>query len=93
MATCNDYSSTIQTPQVTVFTPRKHKSHKHIAIILVAVVGGVAVALVLVSVSVLLLMRRRRRKESEVTFKSSMKNQGKKEKGSLFFQCFCCLHS
>lgn len=82
MATCNDYSSTIETPQVTVFTPRKHKSHKHIAIILVVIFGGVAVALVLVSVFVFLLMRRR--KESEVTFKSSMKNEGKKD-GSLFF--------
>lgn len=92
MVTCNDFSSTIETPQVTVFAPRKHKSHKHIAIILVAVVGGVAVALVLIAVSVLLLVRRRRRKESEVTFKSSMKSESKKDRRVLIFPMFVLLY-
>ncbi|XP_016500698.1 putative LRR receptor-like serine/threonine-protein kinase At5g48740 [Nicotiana tabacum] len=61
MSLCNDFSRnpTIETPQVTVFTPTKRKSHKRLAIILGAV--GVAIfALFLIFISVFLYMRRRK---------------------------------
>lgn len=77
MSLCNDFSKnpTIETPQVTVFTPTKRKSHKRLAIILGAV--GVAIfALFLIFISVFLYMRRRK---SGDTYASSMK------KSKLFF--------
>ncbi|CAI9770641.1 unnamed protein product [Fraxinus pennsylvanica] len=57
---CNDFSSnsSIQ-PQVTIFTPRKHKSHRHIASLLGAL-GGAVLVLFVISFLVILYMRRKR---------------------------------
>ncbi|KAL2488173.1 putative LRR receptor-like serine/threonine-protein kinase [Forsythia ovata] len=73
---CNDFSSnpSIQTPQVTIFSPRKHKSHRHIAILLSAV-GGAVLALFIVTFLVILYMRRKKTeniytRRPEVDFKN-----------------------
>lgn len=73
MSTCNDAgvsrNSSIEAPQVTLFTTtKKHSGHLHIAIILAAV-GGVIFALVIVSIAVFWCVRR---KDKEVTNKESM---------------------
>ncbi|KAL3531111.1 hypothetical protein ACH5RR_010433 [Cinchona calisaya] len=65
---CNDISGMIETPQVTILAPSKHKGHKHIAVVLGAI-GGTALAFALISVSVLLLTRR---KKSEGSSKPSV---------------------
>ncbi|OMO95749.1 hypothetical protein COLO4_15689 [Corchorus olitorius] len=71
---CNDVSSnpSIQTPQVTVVTDRKHARarHNHIAIILGAVAGALF-ALTLISVLVSLYMKKRK---SEATYATSAAN-------------------
>ncbi|KAK1355968.1 putative LRR receptor-like serine/threonine-protein kinase [Heracleum sosnowskyi] len=73
MSTCTDAdmsrNSSIEAPQVTLFTTTKtHSSHIHIVVILAAI-GGVIFALVIVSVAVVLYVRR---KDTGVTFKDSM---------------------
>ncbi|KAL0417458.1 UNVERIFIED_CONTAM: putative LRR receptor-like serine/threonine-protein kinase [Sesamum radiatum] len=59
--TCNGLSRTpsLETPQVTIFTPRKHKNHRHLAILLGAV-GGAVLALFIISFSALLYLKRKR---------------------------------
>ncbi|KAL8529069.1 hypothetical protein ACS0TY_006509 [Phlomoides rotata] len=58
---CNALSSnsSLQDPQVTIFTPRKRKSHSHLAILFGAV-GGAVLALFIISFSVLLYMKRKK---------------------------------
>lgn len=68
--TCNDNSSnsSLQTPQVTVFTPRKRKSHSHLAILLGAM-GGAILALFAIAFSALLYIKRKR---GQTTYLPSM---------------------
>ncbi|KAK6141288.1 hypothetical protein DH2020_024972 [Rehmannia glutinosa] len=49
----------LETPQVTIFTPRKRKNHSHLAILLGSV-GGAVLALFVLSFSVLLYMKRKK---------------------------------
>ena len=67
---CNDVSSnlSIETPQVTIFTSRKHTPHRHLAIILGAA-GGALFALILISLLVLLYIQKRK---TEATYTTSM---------------------
>lgn len=72
MSTCNDTdvsrNSSIEAPQVTLFTTtKKHSGHLHIALVLAAV-GGVIFALIIVSIAVFLYVRR---KDKDVTYKES----------------------
>ncbi|PPS16514.1 hypothetical protein GOBAR_AA04072 [Gossypium barbadense] len=66
---CNDVSSnpSIETPQVTVVTNRKHRGHRHLAIILGAA-GGTLFALLLTSLLVLLYINKRK---TEATYTTS----------------------
>ncbi|KAL2239204.1 probable LRR receptor-like serine/threonine-protein kinase At5g48740 [Sesamum indicum] len=59
--TCNGLSRnpSLETPQVTIFTPRKRKNHSHLAILLGAV-GGAVLALFVISFSALLYLKRKR---------------------------------
>ncbi|KAK6163745.1 hypothetical protein DH2020_000609 [Rehmannia glutinosa] len=59
--TCNSLSRnpSLETPQVTIFTPRKRKNHSHLAILLGSV-GGAVLALFVLSFSVLLYMKRKK---------------------------------
>ncbi|KAK6163741.1 hypothetical protein DH2020_000605 [Rehmannia glutinosa] len=59
--TCNSLSRnpSLETPQVTIFTPRKRKNHSHLAILLGAV-GGAVLALFVLSFSALLYMKRKK---------------------------------
>ncbi|OMO89270.1 hypothetical protein CCACVL1_07943 [Corchorus capsularis] len=66
---CNDVPS-IETPQVTVVTNRKHTRHNHIAIILGAVAGALF-ALTLISILVSLYIKKRK---SEATYATSAAN-------------------
>ncbi|KAI9108098.1 hypothetical protein K1719_020971 [Acacia pycnantha] len=60
-AVCDDGSFTpsIETPQVTIIPRRKHKTQKHLAIIL-SLVGGATLVLFLIFLSVILHMTKRR---------------------------------
>ncbi|KAF8394112.1 hypothetical protein HHK36_020317 [Tetracentron sinense] len=66
LSTCNDRSdnSSLETPQVTIFTTRKHSGHNRTAIIFGSI-GGVIFALLLIAL--LMFMYRRRRKGTEIT--------------------------
>ncbi|MBA0704541.1 hypothetical protein Golax_016793, partial [Gossypium laxum] len=66
---CNDVSSnaSIETPQVTIVTNRKHRAHRHLAIILGAA-GGTLFALLLTSLLVLLYINKRK---TEATYTTS----------------------
>ena len=73
MSTCNDTdvsrNSSIEAPQVTLFTTtKKHSGHIHLVVILAAV-GGVIFAFIIVSITVLLYVKR---KDKGVTYKGSM---------------------
>ena len=73
MSTCNDAdvsrNSSIEAPQVTLFTtPKKRSGHFNIVVILAAV-GGVIFALVIVSFAVLMYVKR---KDKGVAYKESM---------------------
>ncbi|KAH6803550.1 Leucine-rich repeat protein kinase family protein [Perilla frutescens var. frutescens] len=59
--TCNENStnSSLQTPQVTVFTPKKRDSNSHLAVLLGAV-GGAVLALFAIAFSTLLYIKRKR---------------------------------
>ncbi|KAL0436154.1 UNVERIFIED_CONTAM: putative LRR receptor-like serine/threonine-protein kinase [Sesamum radiatum] len=63
--TCNGLSRTpsLETPQVTIFSPRKRKNHSHLAILLGAV-GGAVLALFVISFSALLYLKRKRAEKS-----------------------------
>ncbi|XWS76097.1 hypothetical protein CRYUN_Cryun01aG0147800 [Craigia yunnanensis] len=65
---CNDVSSnpSIETPQVTIFTNRKHTRHRHLAIILGAA-GGAVFALLLFSLLVLLYIKKRKTEATYTT--------------------------
>ncbi|XP_016746090.1 probable LRR receptor-like serine/threonine-protein kinase At5g48740 isoform X1 [Gossypium hirsutum] len=67
--TCNDVSSnpSIETPQVTIVTNRKHRAHRHLAIILGAA-AGTLFALLLTSLLVLLYINKRK---TEATYTTS----------------------
>lgn len=64
--TCNDFSSnsSIEAPQVTIFTRKKHTGHSHVAVILGAIGGALLALLILASIFVLLYVKKRR---TEVT--------------------------
>ncbi|MBA0790998.1 hypothetical protein Gohar_015606 [Gossypium harknessii] len=66
---CNDVSSnpSIETPQVTIVTNKKHGAHRHLAIILGAA-GGTLFALLLTSLLVLLYINKRK---TEATYTTS----------------------
>lgn len=59
----------IETPEFTIFTKKKHNVHNHLAIVLGAV-GGAILVLLVVSLSVLFYTRRKR---PEVTYTASKK--------------------
>ncbi|KAH9784861.1 putative LRR receptor-like serine/threonine-protein kinase [Citrus sinensis] len=75
--TCNGVSSSsnpsIQTPQVTVVTNKKHSKSNHIAIILGAT-GGALFVLLLVSLAVFLYVRRRATDQVSYTTTTEMRN-------------------
>lgn len=75
--TCNGVSSSsnpsIQTPQVTVVTNKKHSKSDHIAIILGAT-GGALFVLLLVSLAVFLYVRRRATDQVSYTTTTDMRN-------------------
>ncbi|XP_004292376.1 PREDICTED: probable LRR receptor-like serine/threonine-protein kinase At5g48740-like [Fragaria vesca subsp. vesca] len=60
--TCNDFSanSSIATPQVTIFTKKKHMKHNSVAVILGAIGGALLALLILASISVMLYVKKRR---------------------------------
>lgn len=62
MSTCNDTlgNPSIETPQVTIFTKKKHKDLSHVAVIIIGAVGGLVLALLIISLSVFLYTRRKR---------------------------------
>ncbi|GER33352.1 leucine-rich repeat protein kinase family protein [Striga asiatica] len=65
LSTCSELSRnpSLETPQVTVFTPRKRKNHSHLGILL-ASVGTAAVVLVLISFSALFYIKRKKTENS-----------------------------
>ncbi|XP_022758647.1 probable LRR receptor-like serine/threonine-protein kinase At5g48740 isoform X2 [Durio zibethinus] len=65
---CNDVSSntSIETPQVTIFTNRKHTQHTHLAIVLGSA-GGALFALLLISLLVLLYAKKRKTEATYAT--------------------------
>ncbi|KAF8402093.1 hypothetical protein HHK36_013045 [Tetracentron sinense] len=66
LSTCNNHSdnSSLETPQVTIFSKKKHSGHKRMPIILGSL-GGVLFALCFIAFS--MFMYRRRRKGTEIT--------------------------
>ncbi|KAL1557471.1 putative LRR receptor-like serine/threonine-protein kinase [Salvia divinorum] len=61
LTTCNESSSnsSLQTPEVTIFTPGKRKNHSHLGVLLGVVVGAV-LALFAIAFSALLYIKRKR---------------------------------
>ncbi|PIN10950.1 Serine/threonine protein kinase [Handroanthus impetiginosus] len=74
-STCNSHSRTpsLETPQVTIFTPRKSKSHSHLAVLLGAVAGAV-LALSVILFSALLYMKKKKA-ENPYTSRSAINMQ------------------
>ncbi|KAK1558298.1 hypothetical protein Q3G72_000851 [Acer saccharum] len=70
--TCNDVSSnpSIETPQVTIVTTKKHTAYNHLPIIIGAA-GGALFVLLLISLSVLLFVRKRK---TQVTYTAALRN-------------------
>lgn len=73
--TCNGVSSnpSIETPQVTVVTNKKHSKLNHLAIILGAA-GGASFAVLLTSLGVFLYVRKRTAKHDQATYTASKQN-------------------
>ncbi|KAL3633330.1 hypothetical protein CASFOL_022857 [Castilleja foliolosa] len=71
LTTCNDLlrDPSLETPQVTIFTPKKRKNDNHLATLLI-VVGGAVLVLAVISFSALLYIKRKRA-ENEYAAKSS----------------------
>lgn len=59
---CNDFSanSSIEIPQVTIFTGKKHTGHNQLAIILGAIGGALLALVIFFSILVFLYMRKKR---------------------------------
>ncbi|MBA0822031.1 hypothetical protein Goarm_018851 [Gossypium armourianum] len=72
---CNDVSSnpSMETPQVTIVTNRKHRAHRHLAIILGAA-GGTLFALLLTSLLVLLYINKRKTEATYTSASIDMRN-------------------
>ncbi|KAL0658378.1 hypothetical protein Bca4012_078963 [Brassica carinata] len=65
-SSCNNVSSTIDTPQVTIPTNKKHKKQNRVAILL-GVSGGALFATLLIFVFMSIFTRRQRNKERDIT--------------------------
>lgn len=67
--TCNGVSTnpTIETPQVTIVTNRKHTRHKRLAVIL-GPTGGALFVILLISVAAIFYVRKRK---TEVSYTAS----------------------
>ncbi|KFK31295.1 hypothetical protein AALP_AA6G093700 [Arabis alpina] len=63
---CNNVSSTIDTPQVTIPINKKHKKQNHIAVLL-GVSSGALFATILIFVFMSICTRRQRNKERDIT--------------------------
>ncbi|XP_010525278.1 PREDICTED: probable LRR receptor-like serine/threonine-protein kinase At5g48740, partial [Tarenaya hassleriana] len=63
---CNNVSSTVETPQVTIIPHKIHKKHNHLAILL-GVAGGALFAIPLVFVLMLICRKRQRNKDGDAT--------------------------
>ncbi|KAK2649246.1 hypothetical protein Ddye_016735 [Dipteronia dyeriana] len=70
--TCNEVSSnpSIETPQVTIITPKKHTAYNHLPIIFGAA-GGALFVLLLISLSVFLFVRKRK---TQVEYTAALRN-------------------
>ncbi|KAL6968035.1 hypothetical protein U1Q18_033839 [Sarracenia purpurea var. burkii] len=84
LLTCNGVSSnpSIETPEVTVFTKKKHKFHKHLAIVLGAI-GGALLTLFIISLSVFLYIRRN--KSEAITYKARAETGVRSWSAAKFF--------